>query len=254
LVLPVARDAIPFVELRRDGLVAAYGAQVDGRQWHFTRFGEVVLPARYEIVAGDLGTLLLTLGRRLGRELPKGTPTPEALPAAVSDASPDPAGWITLPLTRLTFPARCCDCDITTSETIRCRVAAPGDWLLGQITMNNRQVELNVPWCGTCQSRARDRQSRGAIGGLIIGAVLGCGIAIPLLLAREIINPPTFVVLMLVALAGGGLIGFLTGTLAARDVPVRLRRYSPSHGTMSLRFRNPAYAARLLEAIRSNDL
>jgi hypothetical protein len=253
LTLPVAKEAVPFVEMRRDGLVAAYGPQVDGRQWHFTKFGEIVLPARYEIVASDLGALLLTLGRRLGRELPKGTPPPEAHPDQLAETSPpDPAGWITLPLTRLTFPARCCDCDVATPETVTCRVAAPGDWLLGQITMTNREVALNVPWCGSCQARARNRQSRGAIVGLIIGAVLSCAIAVPLLLARGINHPSTVIVVALGALTGGGLVGFLIGTSSARDLPVKLRRYSPSRGTMSLRFRNPAYAARLLEAIRSN--
>jgi hypothetical protein len=31
---------------------------------------------------------------------------------------------------------------------------------------------------------------------------------------------------------------------------VRFRRYSPAHGTLSVRFRNPGYADRVVDAMR----
>src|SRR5262249_54941951 len=110
LTLPVSAEAVPFVELRRDGVVVACGAQVGGPQWRFTPFGEVVLPARYEARAGELGEVLLLLGRRLGRQLPRGAPPPEAHPRAEGDVGPDGAGWLTVPLTRLAVPPCCFDC------------------------------------------------------------------------------------------------------------------------------------------------
>src|SRR5262249_50879723 len=47
LTLPVAAGAVPFVELRKDGVTVAYGAAVRGPQWYFRGLDEVVLPARY---------------------------------------------------------------------------------------------------------------------------------------------------------------------------------------------------------------
>src|SRR5262249_45267143 len=109
LTLPVNPDAVPFVRLLRDGTTAAYGAQAQARQWRFDGSEKVILPGRYEVVAEELGGLLLALGGRLGRRLPRDTPPPEAygVQALEEVAPPDPEGWLTASLTRLRFPARC---------------------------------------------------------------------------------------------------------------------------------------------------
>ena len=55
----------------------------------------------------------------------------------------------------------------------------------------------------------------------------------------------------LVALAVGGLLGFILGTLLSKRLPAELSRYSPGRGTLALRFRHPEYAARVLAAMRA---
>ena len=73
-------------------------------------------------MAGELGELLLFLGRRLGRELPKGRPPPSAYDTTDLDdvpALPDADGWIAVHLTRLAFPPNCCACGERTRERNR---------------------------------------------------------------------------------------------------------------------------------------
>jgi hypothetical protein len=58
-----------------------------------------------------------------------------------------------------------------------------------------------------------------------------------------------------VPLAVGGaavaaLIGFVFGTLAAGNMPVQTAAYSPARGTVAIRFRNPDYAALVVETLR----
>src|SRR5262249_20052674 len=112
LTLPVDPDAVPHVVLRRDEAPVAHGVEVQARQFYFTAGNEVVLPARYEARADELGELLLHLGSRLGGTLPREAPPPEAYPPEDFDADalhePDVAGWFTVHLTHLTFPPHCC--------------------------------------------------------------------------------------------------------------------------------------------------
>src|SRR5207244_9850235 len=139
----------------------AHGAEVKARQLQLIASNEVILPARYEVAAGDLGELLLQLGRRLGQGLPKGTPPPEAYRVQYLDEqvpTPDPAGWITAYLTRLRFPPHCCDCCEPTTATLRFHVEPRGEWFLGQLTNTSRSLELPIPVCPTCQARIRARQ------------------------------------------------------------------------------------------------
>jgi hypothetical protein len=252
LKLPVAPEAVPFVELRRDGSLVAQGAQVKARQWLFTGSDEVVLPARYEATAGELGALLLGLGRRLGRALPRGAPPPEAYAVADLDAvpAPDPAGWVTVSLTRLAFPARCCLCEEATGETLHVTVDAGWDHLVGPVVEQTRQAGLDVPLCPSCRDGIRARQARGSSLGLRLGALLGAGAAGLYALARGAGDVGTLLLFALGGVAVGGIVGFLAGTSLARDLPVQVRGYSPAHGTLSIRFRNPAYTARVLEAMK----
>src|SRR5438874_2156049 len=69
---------LSVVELRREEAPGANGAEVKCRQLVFSPDGRVVLAGRYEVVAKEVGELLLQLGSRLGRQLPAGQPPPEA--------------------------------------------------------------------------------------------------------------------------------------------------------------------------------
>jgi hypothetical protein len=257
LTLPVAPEAVPFVELRRHEAPVAHGAQVRAPQWQFTAADEVMLPARYEVVAGELGDLLLQLGRRLGRNLPRGAPPPEAYRVETLDevpAAPDRSGWITAYLTRLSFPPRCCDCGTATDEALRFHVEARGDWLLGQLTQTRRAVELTIPVCAECQEAIRWRQQRGGSLGTGLGATALLTATLALAFRGGLGGTDFLLVLGVTAVAVGGLAGFLLGTTLARRLPVRFRGYSPGRGTLSLRFRNPDYAALVLDAMRARTL
>lgn len=256
LTLPVASAAIPFVELRREDTPIAHGAEVRARQWQFLGVDTVVLPARYEVMAGQLGELLLLLGRRLGRELPKGTPPPQAYATAGRDdlpPAPDAGGWITVNLTRLAFPPRCCDCGERTERTMSFHIASRGDTLLSILVPASQPLEVAIPVCDACQHRLRERQQRGGIRGLQIGAFLFCVLALLLAWSEGWQDRSLLMVVGLAALAAGGLAGFLFGTLASRRSPAELTGYSPSRGTLSLRFRHPEYAANVLAAMRTQS-
>ena len=109
---------------------------------------------------------------------------------------------------------------------------------------------MDIPVCETCQQRIRDRYHRGGVRGLRIGMVLFCGLALLLAWNKGWQEPSLLMVVTLAALAVGGLGGFLIGTLSANRPLAELRNYSPSRGTLSLRFRQPEYAAQVLAAIR----
>jgi hypothetical protein len=254
LTLPVASEAIAFVELRRNESVIAHGVEVRGRQWLFTGRDVVVLPARYEVAAGDLGHLLLLLGRRLGRELPRGAPPREAQSLATLDevrATPDGGGWLTVPLTRLVFPPVCCDCGTATQAQMPLSVAARGDRLASLFVQQVRPLELGVPVCEGCQHRMRQEVQRGGAGGLALGAAAGLGLG--LLLWKTKMGGDTAILLPLIlgGAAVGGIVGFLLGVAARRRMPAELAHYSPSRGTVAVRFRNPDYMALLLENLRA---
>ncbi len=254
LTLPVNPDAIPFLVLRRDDSPIAHGAQIRCRQLLFTSRHEIVLPARYEVIAGELGELLLYLGQKLGQHLPRGTPPAEAYRLETLDqasqAEADAAGWIRVPLTRLHFPRRCCACGVETRHTRREMVLARVDQVLGPLGLGTRHLEVEVPVCEECDGQFRARVQRGGMMGLLLGGVLIPGLIVALGLALEAPRPLVGLLLVL-GMALGGIVGFMTGTTLRYRPPVQFRNYSPSRGTLELRFRNSEVARAFLEALRS---
>jgi hypothetical protein len=256
LTLPIAREAIPFVELRREGTPIAHGAEVRSLQWQFLGSDTVVLPARYEVMAGPLGELILLLGRRLGRELPRGAPPPQAYATASIDDLPamaDAGGWITVHLTRLAFPSQCCNCGERTQRTMNFHIASRGDALLSILVPASQPLVVEIPVCEACRQRLREQQHRGGIRGMQVGAFLCCMLALLLAWSEGWQDRSLLVVVGLAALAAGGLFGFLFGTWMSRRLPAELAGFSPSHGTLRLRFRHPEYAASVLAAMRTQS-
>jgi hypothetical protein len=250
VILPVAPEAVPFVELRRNEAPVAYGAQVRARQFRLAAPGLVVLAARYEVAAADLGSLLLQLGSRLGRRLPPGSPPPEAYPTGegvpAEVAGPDAGGWYTVSLGRLRFPPRCCDCGEPTDAVLRFPLGA-GE-VVGRLTGTARPTELAVPLCPECQGRLHRAYQRGGVRGLNVGAVLGLIAAASAALAQGERGPATLAVAGLAGAAVGALIGFLAGSALPRAAPVQFRDYRPDRGTLQVRFRDPHYADLVLAA------
>lgn len=254
LTLPIAAAAVPFVELRRDDTPIAHGVEVRAPQWNFVGADSAVLPARYEVMAGELGELLLHLGRRLGRELPRGAPPPQAYATdAIPDLppAPDASGWITVHLTRLAFPPQCCDCGEATQRTMSFRIAARGDALLSILVQSGEPLEMEIPVCDACQQRIRQRQHQGGLRGMQMGGVLFGLLALLAAWSEGWRDGSLLLVIGLAAASAGALGGFILGTLASRRLPAELSGYSPSRGTVRLRFRHPEYAAGVLAAMRT---
>jgi hypothetical protein len=255
VILPVSPEAVPFVELRRNESPVAHGALVKAPQFRLTAPDQIVLAGRYEVAASDLGTLLLQIGGRLGRQLPRGSPPPEAYPASETGQAevvgPDGRGWYTVPLGRLHFPPRCCDCGQPTDATLRLPLDA-GD-LVGRIAGTARPTELPVPLCPECQGFIRAAYQRDSIRGFNLCAVLGCVASVGLVLARGEREIETLIFAALAGAAVGALLGFLFGSGVTRALPVQFRRYRPAVGTLQVRFRDPHYADLVLASSRKSS-
>jgi hypothetical protein len=226
----------------RDGtLVCVHGNPTWSYLWR--RF-LASAPPGWRVVAVDQLGMGFSERRAVPRTLADRVADLDAVPA------PDPAGWVTVSLTRLAFPARCCVCEEVTAQTLHVTVDAGWDQLVGPVVQQTRQAGLDVPLCESCRDALRERQARGGSLGLRLGALLGAGAAALYALARGAGDVGTLLLFGLAGVAAGGIVGFVAGTSLARELPVQVRGYSPAHGTLSIRFRNPAYTARVLEAMR----
>lgn len=253
LTLPIDPKMVPYVHKHRLGMSLAWGGQVSGPQWRFSGRDEVILPARYEIAALDIGELLLVLGHRLGGDKPRDKPPHDSEMLPSSEIAVDPGGWFTLPLTRLRMPACCSRCGGPRDDTIGVRVMARGDWLVGLLLGGVRGAEVNVPVCGPCKVLIEGRQRRGGFLGLSLGG--GGGILTGLALAVAL-GDGRDVPLWLGTLFGfflGAMFGSVLGMTLTRRLPVRLRNYSPSRGLVSVRFENPEVATHVIESMRMRD-
>lgn len=254
LTLPLSPEAVPFIELRREGTPVAHGAQVKARQWLFISGDTAVLPARYEVVAGELGELLLELGRRLGRRMPRNVPPPEAHALQeLNDAPtvPDAGGWITVHLTRFACPPHCCECGTWTARVFNFPVSSRWDTAVSVLVPAGQSLELPIPYCDLCQQRQRERQRKGSLRGMQLGAGILAAASVAFAWNQGANDASFLLVLVVAGLALGGLVGFILGALLSRRSPVELARYSPARGTVSVRFRNPEYGLRVLAAMRA---
>jgi hypothetical protein len=258
MALPINPEAVPFIELRRNEAPMAHGVQVKASQLVFASREAVVLPARYEVEARELGDLLLRLGRRLGRKLPSGTPTPEAMGVdqmELETPTLTPSGWFTAPLTRLRFPPHCCHCGQPTTETMDFHGDPGGFWFFTNLFASSvRPLTLPVPMCVPCQEWVDMRRQRIASGGTAVAALIGLAIALALSLQDDVNGATLRFAYGLFGVCAGGIVGFLIGAaIARRSDPVRLRRFSPSRGTVSIHFANAAYAEQVLDLMRKEE-
>lgn len=257
MLLPVATAAIPYVEVRRDGALQATGERVHTTQLRFKSGTEARLKPLYEVVIADLGSLLLELGRRLGAALPDTArasldfPVQEAPTLPMAAVAPD--GWMTVRLTRLVFPPFCCDCGAPTDRlqefrghSVVLRLGRFGQLAGGEF------ARFQIPVCRTCHRENRKAQRYAFLKGL------GFGLAAPLLvcLALWVVTNNARVLLMFPPLAFlGSLIGMTIGQAVGKRnaAPVQLQRYSPSQGTIAIRFRWPEYGERVLAFMEVQD-
>jgi len=233
VVLPVDPSQHEAIELRSGRTVLARGKAVALPGWQWLADDEVQLGSHWEICDGDLVDLLRLLAQRLAEpsappaerpsaELPQAM-RPEAVPREVPL---DIRGWFVVPAARLRLPPCCAGCAGPRDRVILLPLRARGEfWPPAE------RPRVAMPLCDRCLEAIVQRQRLGAL----LGAALGLAVGLPW---NEW--------LALLGLFLGGWIGFYM----AWRWPVRLRRYSPSRGVVSVRFAHPLIARQTLQPLR----
>jgi hypothetical protein len=231
MLLPIQPAAIPYVVQGRQSqqAVTVSGTAVTSPQFRFRSGNQVNLASFYEVDLNELG-LLLQIGRRLGKSFPEALPPGMPFVENEGRIAPIPStrnGWVTLSLTRLTFPPLCCYCCASTNR-----------WHVFENLGQSERIRLSIPLCEDCkafQQRGQRRSMRNGVGlGLLIG--LAC-------VADFSEFDPTVVAVSL-GIAGafvGGVIGHELGKTGT----VKLKLDS-QNGTIDIRVPNPKYAELLL--------
>ncbi len=249
LTLPASPAAVPYVELRRDEEVIAQGMPVKFPLFHFEAADRVVMPCPYEAQPSELGGLLLHLGRALGARAPQGWAPPEAHPPEPTSLPTEDtsAGWVTLPLTRLAFPAECCKWGAPTGEVLELMAKPRGSWIVVVLSFGHflpGYVNLRVPVCAEC-SRAWNRaERRGRWGGALAGLV---GMPLAVLALSPVLDATGFWIALTLGLLFGPVAGWMAGEAIAqrRWTPVRPAWYSWRGKTVRLRFLRAEYAEKV---------
>lgn len=275
IAMPIRRDAVRLVEYVLNGLVIGTGRYVTSNQFWFHSDDEVCIASVYAMRPQDLGNLLLQVGRILGRpstdqveSFTERKPQTTAITAVAPDAvirpatalslnrtteppetdsvdikrfpSADRNGWITIPVTQLSFAPLCCECCSPTINRYYVQIDEGFQWLmlvplLGRIR-REKVLDVLVPLCPRC--RLKDVAWQIALSALGLG--LGFApLGILALIAFAGLNVGLGQVLFVLAL-------FLAPfSLQIRRNPFQAR-YSESARTVSLRFRAGVPAEKIL--------
>jgi hypothetical protein len=229
VILPV-NPVVPLAASGEDGdVVALWAADVKTRPIETCAEGQVALRDLYEVRLGEVGELLLHLGRRLGQNGVGATVAGAmAIPAnTLPVASAEADGRWKVRLTQLPFPPVCFGCGGVTSESVNQAVDA------------SNHVTIVVPFCGVCQTAARGRRWRSVFVG--VGISLAVALALGTLLCWG--QGPGVILIVSAFLAfpigiAGAAIGGVFGR--SRAQPVRFSDYVAGAGTVAMRLRDPA--------------
>jgi hypothetical protein len=176
-------------------------------------------------------------------------PTPPAPAATLQN------GWLTLSLTRLHFPPLCSDCGRPTSQYVDFYIRGKWGWLVPLLTLFQAEpayVSVHVPVCTACDAAYHRAWRRARNLGLVLGFLAGLGAAA---LLGSLVDEVGKVLLLLLGGLFGPLVGYLfaEGITNARHTPLKGARYTMSKQTVSLRFRQPAYAEQVLAAVQDAE-
>jgi len=165
------------------------------------------------------------------------------------------AGWLRAKITLLEFPKNCCKCSQATEFT-REYYGGMKFWWLFRLIGIEWYVEIPIPTCENCNHAIKKAKKKGTLIGLLIGAIIGIagfigGVAISVLQRNSlpdgaadigiIIGGTTFVL----GLIGGPLIGYFWAE--ARNVTVKINKYSPLSKAVSIKFDDAEYAKKVFE-------
>ncbi len=188
----------------------------------YARNNEVVFPARYQVNAEELGFLLQHLGRRLGAQLPRGVPPPEAHGQIFDEPlEVDSRGWFRCRISRLQFPPICCVCEEKTTETRSFVAESRAEFLLNLGAQRGRSVTVAIPLCDRCQAEAQRAQLSRASMFVAIGAVLTPIVFYLAMRQNGGLAAEPLAFLAMVTAFLGGLAGLLIGFWSERGRRVR---------------------------------
>jgi hypothetical protein len=236
-----ANDDTPIAVTDVDGNVtAAPASEIKTKPMVGTVEGQVALADLYEVKLGELGELLLHIGRQLGDGRPVVIGGPADAPTvSVPLATAQPGGWMKVRLTRLPFPPVCVGCGLVSRDSIAHTLDV------------SRSVQVEVPLCQPCQADRRTRRRRAVIFGLAAGlapGLIGIAVGAPFLDAEEL------AIVGLLMFPVGIVCGLVVG-LIVREVrePVRFKDYSAASGTVAMWLRPGAGAVAFRRAVGLAD-
>jgi hypothetical protein len=229
LYVPLAREAIPYVEYRVDDACLASGLQVNTPQFAFRSDELARLWRYYEVYGQQIVDLLVHLGQQIGNAA--------ALPPVLrqSLARMDRKGWITVPISHLDLPTRCCNCGGVFDEYVGflCRTRMP---------FFVQQLQLAIPLCDPCQAKLKRRKWIWTMAGTVTGSI----VSVLCCLLSKRMDDVGMLILAALSAWGGGLLGW--ALFHRFGLPVRADFIGFLEQThVKLRFRLPSIAKEFME-------
>jgi hypothetical protein len=239
VILP-ANEETPIALTDFEGNVTGSpAAEVRSKPLTGSAEGQIALTDLYEVKLGELGELLLHLGRQLGdgRFVRANGVDPQS--SAMPLATALPGGWLKVRLTRLPFPPVCSGCGLATRESI------------GHTLDVSRSIQIEVPLCQACQAERRAWRRRAMLVGVAAGTVPGIMIAV---ICSPFLDVEELILITILALTVGMIVGMLGGLVfRERAEPARFKDHTAAAGTVSMRLRPTAGTAAFRRALGVND-
>lgn len=264
VLFPVNADGVAGIEIERGGHPVDDAYLTRMPHLRLRPAGQMELRALYAVHGRELANLLLSVGQALSARVnprsaaprPQAADGPPAFSAADEPDGGRRGGWISVPLTRLAFPPRCCGCGSVVFSWIP--VSAHSRSIgLGLYRTIGRDLSFRLPFCKTCSTRARWVRACAFVGTVIGICILTFCFLIVACFALDARRVGLGAALTIAAI----LFPFLVFPVTWRAVrrlyeTVEIGTWSESAGILKIRFRNPHYArlvaaqARLGEASR----
>ena len=258
VLIPIRAEAIPLVEITKDGAVVEQGGTLKTKQIEFRFPASIVMRDLYEVRLQEFAQLLLDIGSSHAVPADRSAMLdshsgPSSLPSLFSLRDD---GVVRVPSTHLSFPPLCCSCCAPTRGLHTFRF----DRTWGIID-GTSHVKLTAPLCDSCSPRDSGtywKTFASWIGiGLAAVPAIGLGLWVFAILNPELDDRTAGLVVGLACVAAivCPFLSIVAGHRygKAKSSVIRVQSYSPGSGMLLLRFRNQEYARLVLDYLESNS-